>query len=76
MSMIFSNLASPAEALTGTKNRSPGFAQAGNRGPFFEIILSGKQRRLGQIATSGAALFSRLANQGMLWPEALAGYAI
>jgi len=33
----------------------------------------GLQKRLGQIATSPAALFSGLAKQGMLRPEALAG---
>jgi hypothetical protein len=37
--MIFSDLASPAEALTHTMNPTKGFAQAGNRYPLFGIML-------------------------------------
>jgi hypothetical protein len=37
--MIFSDLASPAEAPVGTKNGSGGFAQAGTRYPLFGIML-------------------------------------
>jgi hypothetical protein len=36
--MIFSDLASPAEAATGTTNGSQGFAQAGSRFPLFGIM--------------------------------------
>jgi hypothetical protein len=47
LSMIFSDLASPAEAPTGTTSGTRGFAQAGNRYPpriesgasFFGIML-------------------------------------
>jgi hypothetical protein len=46
-SMMFSDLASPAEASSQTTNRAEGFAQAGNRYPsritcgtgFFGIML-------------------------------------
>jgi hypothetical protein len=37
--MIFSDLASPAEALYETISRLHGFAQAGNRRPLFGIML-------------------------------------
>jgi len=37
--MIFSDLASPAEARRHTMNRAKGFAQAGNRFPLFGIML-------------------------------------
>jgi hypothetical protein len=37
--MIFSDLASPAEAPSHTMNRTKGFAQAGNRFPLFGIML-------------------------------------
>jgi hypothetical protein len=37
--MIFSDLASPAEALDETASRRRGFAQAGNRYPLFGIML-------------------------------------
>jgi hypothetical protein len=37
--MIFSDLASPAEALTEGTSRWQGFAQAGNRFPLFRIML-------------------------------------
>jgi hypothetical protein len=37
--MIFSDLPSPAEASNETTNRCLGFAQAGNRHPFFGIML-------------------------------------
>jgi 5-(carboxyamino)imidazole ribonucleotide mutase len=37
--MIFSDLASPAEASCQTTNRAMGFAQAGNRCPLFGIML-------------------------------------
>jgi hypothetical protein len=36
--MIFSDLASPAEASSQTKNLAKGFAQAGNRYPLFGIM--------------------------------------
>jgi hypothetical protein len=36
--MIFSDLASPAEALTGKASSWHGFAQAGNRYPLFGIM--------------------------------------
>jgi hypothetical protein len=38
--MIFSDLASPAEALPERKSRWQGFAQAGNRYPLFGIMLA------------------------------------
>jgi hypothetical protein len=37
--MIFSDLASPAEACNGDAGRWQGFAQAGNRYPLFGIML-------------------------------------
>jgi hypothetical protein len=37
--MIFSDLASPAEASSRTMNHAKGFAQAGNRFPLFGIML-------------------------------------
>jgi len=37
--MIFSDLASPAEAPSHTTVRAMGFAQAGNRFPLFGIML-------------------------------------
>jgi hypothetical protein len=37
--MIFSDLASPAEASSQMKSRATGFAQAGNRYPLFGIML-------------------------------------
>jgi hypothetical protein len=37
--MMFSDLASPAEAPSKTMNRRKGFAQAGNRYPLFGIML-------------------------------------
>jgi hypothetical protein len=37
--MIFSDLASPAEASSKTANNATGFAQAGNRFPLFGIML-------------------------------------
>jgi hypothetical protein len=37
--MIFSDLPSPAEALSQMIDRSNGFAQAGNRYPLFGIML-------------------------------------
>jgi hypothetical protein len=37
--MMFSDLASPAEASCQTTNRAMGFAQAGNRYPLFGIML-------------------------------------
>jgi hypothetical protein len=40
--MIFCDLPSPAEASSQTKNRAKGFAQAGNRFPFFGIMRRGK----------------------------------
>jgi hypothetical protein len=39
LSMIFSDLASPAEASLEDTSRSHGFAQAGNRYPLFRIML-------------------------------------
>jgi hypothetical protein len=36
--MMFSDLASPAEASSQAKNLAKGFAQAGNRYPFFGIM--------------------------------------
>jgi len=39
--MIFSDLASPAEASCKTMNRTKGYAQAGNRYPLFGIMLQG-----------------------------------
>jgi hypothetical protein len=39
LSMIFSNLPSPAEASNETTNPCLGFAQAGNRFPLFGIML-------------------------------------
>jgi hypothetical protein len=39
LSMIFSDLPSPAEASNETTNRRLGFAQAGNRFPLFGIML-------------------------------------
>jgi len=39
LSMIFSDLPSPAEASNETTNLCLGFAQAGNRYPLFGIIL-------------------------------------
>jgi hypothetical protein len=42
LSIIFSDLASPAEALTGAKSGSQGFTQAGKRYPLFGIMLEGK----------------------------------
>jgi hypothetical protein len=36
--MIFSDLASPAEASSHLTNRATGFAQAGNRFPLFGIM--------------------------------------
>jgi len=36
--MIFSDLPSPAEASSNTKNLTKGFAQAGNRFPLFGIM--------------------------------------
>jgi len=38
-SMIFSDLASPAEASGHATKRTKGFAQAGNRYPLFGIML-------------------------------------
>jgi len=38
-SMIFSDLASPAEASSRTTDSAKGFAQAGNRYPLFGITL-------------------------------------
>jgi hypothetical protein len=37
--MMFSDLASPAEASSQMRNRANGFAQAGNRYPLFGIML-------------------------------------
>jgi hypothetical protein len=37
--MMFSDLASPAEASSQTTNGTTGFAQAGNRYPLFGIML-------------------------------------
>jgi hypothetical protein len=37
--MIFSDLASPAEASSQMTSRAKGFAQAGNRFPLFGIML-------------------------------------
>jgi len=37
--MIFSDLPSPAEALSESATRCHGFAQAGNRFPLFGIML-------------------------------------
>jgi len=37
--MIFSDLASPAEAANESRGGWPGFAQAGNRYPLFGIML-------------------------------------
>jgi hypothetical protein len=37
--MIFSDLASPAEASRDMTKRAKGFAQAGNRYPLFGIML-------------------------------------
>jgi hypothetical protein len=37
--MIFSDLASPAEASSQAMNLAKGFAQAGNRFPLFGIML-------------------------------------
>jgi hypothetical protein len=37
--MIFSDLPSPAEALSHTMEWAKGFAQAGNRFPLFGIML-------------------------------------
>jgi hypothetical protein len=37
--MIFSDLASPAEASSQTKIRATGFAQAGNQYPLFGLML-------------------------------------
>jgi len=37
--MIFSDLASPAEARVATRDRYEGFAQAGNRYSLFGIML-------------------------------------
>jgi hypothetical protein len=39
LSMIFSDLSSPAEASNGRTKVSRGFARAGNRFPLFEIML-------------------------------------
>jgi hypothetical protein len=39
LSMIFSDLPSPAEASSQTTNCAMGFAQAGNRFPLFRIML-------------------------------------
>jgi hypothetical protein len=39
LSMIFSDLPSPAEALIRTLSGCRGFAQAGNRYPLFRIML-------------------------------------
>jgi hypothetical protein len=39
LSMIFSDLPSPAEASNGTATGSHGFAQAGNRYSLFGIML-------------------------------------
>jgi hypothetical protein len=36
--MMFSDLASPAEASSQTTKRAKGFAQAGNRYPLFGIM--------------------------------------
>jgi hypothetical protein len=36
--MMFSDLPSPAEALSRTSNSAKGFAQAGNRHPLFGIM--------------------------------------
>jgi hypothetical protein len=36
--LIFSDLASPAEASSQTNSRATGFAQAGNRYPLFRIM--------------------------------------
>jgi hypothetical protein len=38
--MIFSDLASPAEAPSHAMGRAKGFAQAGNRHPLFGIMLT------------------------------------
>jgi hypothetical protein len=37
--MIFSDLPSPAEALSENSTGLPGFAQVGNRFPLFRIML-------------------------------------
>ncbi|MFZ0238157.1 MAG: hypothetical protein WBG18_08515 [Xanthobacteraceae bacterium] len=39
LSVIFSDLPSPAEAFHNAKTRYLGFAQAGNRRPLFGIML-------------------------------------
>ena len=50
LSMIFSDLPSPAEASNETTNRCLGFAQAGNRYPLFGIML-----RISRASTSPPA---------------------
>jgi hypothetical protein len=39
LSVIFSDLASPAEASLKVRSRQLGFAQAGNRRPLFGVML-------------------------------------
>jgi hypothetical protein len=43
LSMIFSDLPSPAEAPAGAKNGSQGFAQVENPRPLFGIMLGAAQ---------------------------------
>src|SRR5207302_9442610 len=45
LSMIFSDLPSPAEASYNTANGCRGFAQAGNRYPLFGIMLYSTRRQ-------------------------------